>query len=47
MIGNGCIGVVVLGIVVSENLFINEDLLWLGGKMDCVNLDVKVYMLEL
>jgi alpha-L-fucosidase 2 len=47
LIGNGRIGAAVSGTVASENLPVNEDSLWSGGKMDRVNLDAKAYMPEL
>lgn len=47
LIGNGRIGAAVSGTVPSENLPVNEDSLWSGGKMDRVNPDAKAYMPEL
>ncbi|KAH8169707.1 alpha-L-fucosidase 2 [Sarocladium implicatum] len=44
LIGNGRIGAAVSGTVASENIPVNDDSLWSGGKMDRVNPDAQAYM---
>lgn len=44
LIGNGRIGAAVSGTVASENIPVNDDSLWSGGKMDRVNPDARAFM---
>ncbi len=46
-IGNGRMGAMVFGGVMSETLQVNEESIWYGGKVDRINPDAKKYLPEI